>query len=130
MPFSAGYVATFSFNETDISAFVKSVKFNRQRKEFKLPRLGGNQVAKLVGPVDNMISLQGWADEVVQTLFTAEQDVLTPPTAKGFVYGPSGADGPQRSGIAFLITYDEDSESEQANTWTASLAVDGPVTDS
>src|ERR1043166_7050397 len=130
MPFEPAYVATLSFNGTDISAYVKNVKFNRQRKEFKLPRLGGNQIAKLVGPVDNMITMTGWITTEVTSLFTAEQDVTVAPTSKAVIYKPQGSTGPTRTCNAFLINYDEDTDADQAGTWTASLAVDGTVTDS
>jgi hypothetical protein len=130
VPFEPGFTAQFSFNGTDISAFTKAVKFNRQRKEFKLSRLGGNQIAKLVGPVDNMITLNGWQSSEVATLLTAEQDVTVAPTSKAVVYKPQGTNGGTRSCNAFLITYDEDTDADQAGTWSATLAVDGAVTDS
>jgi hypothetical protein len=130
MPFSAGYSAFFEFAGVDISASVKDVKLQRQRKELKLPRIGGNQVAKIVGPVDNTLRLTGWIEPTVTNLFTADQDVTTPPVSQAFVYGPQGNVGGliRRTGQGFLINYDEDTDAENGGMWTAEIAVDGLIT--
>lgn len=128
MPFSPGFDATFTFGGTDISIYLKDVKFSPARKETALPVLGGNPVRHIVGPVTTMIDLQGFVDAVPSGLFTAKM-AETLPTVSAVAYRPQGAGvGGSRTCTAFCVNYDEHTPSEGAGEFTAKLAVDGLVT--
>lgn len=127
MPFAPGYIATFSYNGTDISAYLKDVKFSPARKNDDLPVLGGGAVSVIVGPVKTEIDLQGFIDPTVTAVFTAKMAETTP-TASTAVYRPQGGSNPSRTGSAFCAMYDEDTPSEGPGTWTAKLHVNGVIT--
>lgn len=126
MAFQPGYVATFSYNGTDISAFLSDVKFSPARKNDDLPVLGGGAVSVIVGPVKTEIDLQGFIDPTVTAVFTAKMAEATP-TASTAVYHPQGT-GPSRTASAFCAMYDEDTPSQGPGKWTAKLHVNGVVT--
>lgn len=127
MAFSPGYDATFSVGGTDISAFLKSVKFSPARKDYELPVLGGGQVHRMVGPVSTVIDLEGYQDHTVTTIFTGALSQAVP-TSSAFSYSPQGAGGGVRSGNAFIVDFIETTSADGAGTWTAKMAVDGTVT--
>lgn len=128
MAFSPGFDATFSFGGTDISAFLKDVKFSPTRKETPLPVLGANPVKHIVGPVTTTIDLQGFIDAAATALFTAKM-AETLPTVGAVSYRPQGVGvGGVRTCNAFCVNYDEHTPSEGAGEFTVKLAVDGLVT--
>jgi hypothetical protein len=126
--FSSGFDAVFSYGGTDISIFLKDVKFSPARKETALPVLGGNPVKHIVGPVVTMVDLQGFIDPTVTAVFSTKMAETTP-TVGAVSYKPQGAAvGPTRTCNAFCVSYDEHTPSEGAGEFTAKLAVDGLVT--
>ncbi len=128
MAFTPGYDAVFSFNGTDISAFLKDVKFSPSRKETPLPTLGGSAVKHIVGPVTTMIDVQGFLDQTVTNVFTAFM-AQTTPTTGAVSFRPQGAAvGGLRTCTAYCVSYDEHAPAEGAGEFTAKLAVDGIVT--
>ena len=127
MPFSAGFDATLSYAGTDISLFIKDVKFSPTRKDTQLPVLGGGAVSQIVGPVTTTVDIQGWVHPTVNTLFTAKMNE-TVPALGAVVFKPQGAAGGTRSCNAFCVMYDEHTPAEGAAEFTAKLAVDGLVT--
>lgn len=128
MPFSPGFDAVFVFGGTDISQYLKDVKFSPTRKETPLPVLGGNPVRHIVGPVTTMIDLQGFLDAVPTGIFAAAM-AQTVPTSSAVSFRPQGATvGGVRTCVAFCVNYDEHTPSEGAGEFTVKLAVDGLVT--
>ncbi len=127
MPFAPGFSATLSVGGTDISAYIKDVKFTPARKDYPLPVLGGGTVRHLVGPVATTVDIQGFIDPTVTAIFTAHMAEVTP-TSAAFSYRPQGAAGGTRSGVAFVIDYMENTPSEGPGEWTAKLGVDGLAT--
>jgi hypothetical protein len=127
MPFSAGFDATLSYAGTDISLFVKDVKFTPTRKETPLPTLGGGPVHNIVGPVTTMVDIQGWVHPTTSTLFNSKMAELVP-TVGAVAFAPQGAAGPTHTCTAFCVSYDEHAPAEGAAEFTAKLAVDGLVT--
>lgn len=127
MAFAPGYVATFSFGGTDISAYLSDVKFSPARKQDDLPVLGGGAVSTIVGPVKTEIDLQGFIDPTVTALFTAKMAETTP-TVGACVYRPQGGSNPSRTGSGFVAMYDEDTPSEGPGKWTAKIHINGVVT--
>jgi len=124
--FLPGYVATFSFGGTDISAFLDDVKFSPTRKNTDLEVLGGGAVSVIVGPVKTEIDLTGFIDPTVTALFTAKMAEATPTTAT-LVFKPQGT-GPTRTCVGYLAMYDEDANSAGAGKFTAKVHVNGIVT--
>ncbi len=127
MPFSAGYDATLSYAGTDVSLFIKDVKFSPARKETPLPTLGAGPVNMIVGPVTTMVDIQGWVNATATNVFTAKMAETTP-TVGALVYRPQGAAGGSRSCNAFCVNYDEHTAAEGGAEFTVKLAVDGLVT--
>lgn len=127
MVFSPGYSATFSFGGTDLSAYIKDVKFSPKRKKFPLPVLGGNAVKAMVGPVETDIDIQGFIDPTATAFFTTHMAEAVPTTGAA-VFRPAGAAGGTRTCTAFVIDYQENTPSEGPGEWTAKLGVDGLVT--
>ncbi len=127
MAFKTGNIAIFSFNGTDISAYTESVMPTVKRDDHKLPRIGGNAVARLVGEVESEFKLKGWFDSVVDSLFTAEI-ATADPTAKAISWQPQGAGGPTWSGVGQLVTYDPDTDASKPGSFTATVSVDGAIT--
>lgn len=125
--FKTGNIAIFSFNGTDISAYTESVSPTVKRDDHKLPRIGGNAVARLVGEVESEFKVKGWFDSVVDTLFTAEL-ADTDPTAKAISWQPQGADGTTWTGVGQLVTYDPDTDASKPGSWSATISVDGAIT--
>lgn len=129
MAFSAGYDAVINVNATDISAYVKDVKFAPARKDFDLPVLGANPVKSMVGPVKTIIDIQGFIDPAATGVFTALMAQTVPASVVAF-FSPQGSTSglPRRTCNAFCISYDEHTPSEGPGEFTAKLAVDGAVT--
>lgn len=129
MAFSAGFDAVINVNSTDISAYVKDVKFSPARKDYDLPTLGGTPVKSMVGPVKTMIDIQGFVDPTATGVFTTQM-AQTTPTSVAVIYEPQGTTTglPRRTCNAFVVSYDEHSPSEGPAEFTAKLAVDGLVT--
>lgn len=129
MAFSAGFDAVLTIGGTDISAYLKDVKFSPSRKDYDLPTLGGTAVKSMVGPVKTTIDLQGFIDPVATAVFTGHM-TENPPVAAAIVYSPQGTTAGlvRRNCNAFVISYDEHSPSEGPGEFTAKLAVDGLVT--
>lgn len=127
MAFSPGFSATLSVGGTDISLFIKSVKFSPMRKEFDLPTLGGGPVKVMVGPVKTTIDIAGYTDPAVQSVFTAHMAEVVP-VAAAVVYHPDGTGAPTRTCTAFVTSYDENTTSEGPGEFNAKLDVDGLVT--
>src|SRR5947209_12192974 len=128
MAFAAGFDAVINVNATDISAYVKDVKFSPARKDFDLPVLGGNPVKSMVGPVKTVIDIQGFVDPTATGVFTALMAQATPASV-AVIFEPQGATVglPKRTCNAFAISYDEHTPSEGPAEFTAKLAVDGLV---
>src|SRR4051812_18672688 len=93
--FASGNLAVFKLDATaggaltDYSAYIESVTMPTQRAKMRLPRLGGNAVAKLSGPPDTTIQLTGWYyPTVVAALQLAANE--TTPVTRSFEYAPQG----------------------------------------
>lgn len=127
MPFAPGFSATLSVGGTDVSPYVKDVKFVPTRKDFPLPVLGGTAVRHMVGPVATVIDIQGFIDPLATAVFTAHMAEVVP-TSAAVVWRPQGAAGGSRTCIAFVIDYSENAPSEGPGAFTAKLGVDGLVT--
>jgi len=124
---SPGYVATFNLGGTALDAHLKGVKIAPTRKDLELPVLGGGTINRLVGPVGTTIELNGYIDHTISTVFTNALAQATP-TTLSFSYAPQGATGGTRSGVAYVLSYDEDTEAEGAGSFSAKLVVDGTMT--
>jgi hypothetical protein len=124
MSFKSGNVATFSLDGTDISAFVETVQPTQKRDDYKLPRIGGNSVARLAGPVSSEIQLTGWFDPSVDAIFAAAM-AEADPTTKVAVWEPQGAGGPSRTGNVFVTDYAPDTDGSKPGSWKATLTIDG-----
>jgi len=126
MAFSPGFSATLSVGGTDISLFIKDVKFSPVRKDFPLPVLGGGGVKHIVGPVATNIDVQGYIDATATAVFTTHMNE-TVPTSAAVIYKPQGAAGGTRTCTAFVIDYSENTPAEGPGEFTAKLGVDGLV---
>lgn len=133
--FASGGVAVFSLDATaggalvDYSAFIESVSMPGKRTTMRLPRLGGNAVAKLSGPTDSQIQLTGWYyPTVVAALQLAVNE--TTPVTRSFVYGPQGSTtgNDKCTGEVYVTELQVDDEAESPGKWTATLEIDGNVT--
>ena len=129
MAFSAGFDAVFVLGGTDISAYLKDVKFSPARKDFDLPVLGGNSVKSMVGPVKTVIDLQGFVDPIATAVFTGHM-AENPPASATVAFSPQGTTTGlvKRTCSGFVISYDEHTPSEGPAEFTAKIAVDGLVT--
>lgn len=127
MAFAPGFSATLVVGGTDISLFIKDVKFSPTRKDFPLPVLGGGAVKHMVGPVGTNIDVQGYIDAAASAVFTSHMAEVVPVVAT-VVYKPQGAAGGTRTCSAFVIDYSENTPAEGPGEFTAKLGVDGLVT--
>jgi hypothetical protein len=129
VPFAPGFDAVLTVGGTDISQYVKDVKFSPSRKETPLPVIGGNPVKHIVGPVTTTLDIQLFNDPVPANIFGAKM-AETVPVAVAVVWSPMGVTAglPKRTCTAFVVTDDEHSASEGAAEFTVKMAVDGLVT--
>lgn len=132
--FESGSEATFKLDgaggtPVDISAYVESVAMPGKRTAMRLPRLGGNAVAKLAGPTDTTITLSGWYHSTVCSILEAAVNEA-PAVLRTFEYGPQGniATLDKAIGEALVIDFAVDTAAETPGKWTATLEVDGAVT--
>ena len=130
MAFSYGNIAVLELDNasgtiTDVSAYVSSVGLTIDRDTTDLPRLGGNQVAKLVGPPGSEFSVEGWYDPTIDTILGVWQ-LEANQTARTIFYGPAGSatSAIKYSGEVFLSTYDPDTSASDAASWSATFLVD------
>lgn len=130
MPFNSGNIATFSLGGNDLSAYVTSVNISFERNINEINPLGGNAVAKLVGPYSATVSLEGGYDPAADAILSAMMLAATPAT-QAFVYRPAGSGGGTRaiSGSGYLSSYEVDTPGDDTATWTAEVAVVGTITD-
>ena len=135
MAFAYGNVATVQADNvsgtlTDISAYVSSASMSIERDSTDLPRLGGNQTAKLVGPPGTTFELEGWYDPTLAAIFAVWQ-LEANQVARSFEYGPQGSAGSAEKYTAevFLESYEAETSADDAGSWSATLMVDvGGVT--
>lgn len=135
MAFTYGNVAVVEIDGTaagslvDISQYTSSVNPTREREEATLNRLGGNPAARLVGPSSVTIDLEGWLDPIVDEIFELAMSEATPVT-RSMRYAPQGETTGQReyTGEVYVLSYDVDTSSEDAATWSATVVVDGAWT--
>lgn len=129
--FSMGKDAVFSLDSTDggtlvdISQYVAEVSIDATRDIKDLPRIGGNQTAKLVGPVATEFKLKIWYDPTVIGYFRAWS--LGAGTAtRSFAYGPAGGAAGQEklSGEVYCGAVTEGAASEDPHSFDVTLAVD------
>jgi len=127
MAFASGSVAILSVDGTDISEAVESVKLDRKAKSEMHHVLGSNPVVTLVHSPEFTMSVKGLLDATIASIFTSN---LGPPaTSVAVVFQPQGVGGPQRAFNAFITDFSDDVDGDKAGEFTASLAVDGAVTD-
>lgn len=125
MSFSPGFEAVVSINNTDISAYTEKVAVSSKRTAMKLPRLGGNQVARLVGPTETELKLEGWIDPTVTNVFFPLITDGSPATVP-IEYKPEGAGGTDtRTGTGYILDYDEDTDAKNPAMWKATVVVNG-----
>jgi len=127
VPFGPGFTATLVVGGTDISLFIKDVKYNAARKEYDLPVLGGGTVRTLVGHVKSTIDIQGWLSSEIQAVF-APRMAETVPVAQTVVFRPQGAADGSRTGSGFVVDYMEHPPAEGPGEFTAKIGFDGTVT--
>jgi hypothetical protein len=125
MAFDTGAVASCTLNGTDISEYVKSVKFSSKRDEKKCARIGNNQTVKIPGPVDPSFSLEGWGDAVINDII-APLALSSPPTEVPIVV--LMMTGSQFSATVKISNYDYTADSEEPQSWTCDCAPTGEVT--
>lgn len=133
--YNDGSVATFKLDATDggsltdISIYLSSAGMPRERDIRDLPRLGGNAPARLVGSTVTTIDLEGYYDPTVDEIFEGAISDATPVT-RSFEYGPAGNATGARiyTGEAYVASYELSTPGDDTATWTATLAVDGAVT--
>jgi hypothetical protein len=124
MPFASGYVAIIAVAGTDISQFTEKVSASVKRADHQLPRLGGFQIARLVGPPQTELKLNGWFDPIVDgVLFPLA--IAPIPTLQAISYTPQGTTGPTHTGTGYLLDYDSETDAKNPGTWTATIVVDG-----
>lgn len=130
MAFKYGNVATIQVDNaagtlTDISAYVESVSLSIERDSTDLPRLGGNQTAKLVGPPGSEFDSEGWFDPTLDAILGVWQ-LEASQTARSIEYGPQGsASGAVKyTGEVYLETYEPETSSEDPGSWSATWVVD------
>ena len=125
MAFSAGYDAVILVNSVDISAYTEKVTAAIKRADMQLPRLGANQVARLVGPAQTDLTMNGWIDPAVTAVFHP-LSIATAPATVPISYKPEGTLGADtRTGTAYLLDYDEETDAKNPAMWTAHLVVNG-----
>jgi hypothetical protein len=124
MAFLPGYDAIIIIGGTDLSAYTEKVTASVKRADQKLPRLGANQVARLVGPPETELKINGWFDPVVAALLFP-LSVAAIATKVPVSYQPQGGAGPTRTGTAYVLDYDDETDAKNPGMWTATLVVDG-----
>ena len=129
MPFSSGNIATFSLGGNDISAYTTSVTLHLERNISDINPIGGNAIAKLVGPYGGTISVEGGYDPVVDAILAAYM-LATTPASLAFSYRPAGSGGGTRTvaGNCYVATYETATPGDDTATWTLELAINGTVT--
>jgi len=135
MAFSSGNVAIFRMDSTaggaltDISAYISKVTFPFERKSTDLPRLGGNATAKLTGPVNGTISLEGWYDPTIENIFRTAMTEATA-VSRSYEYSQQGsATGLlYNTGEVLVTSYEDETGAEDPATWKAELTIDGANT--
>jgi len=123
--FNSGFEAVINVNSNDISAYTEKVQVDVKRNDQKLPRLGANQVARLVGPAETEIKLEGWVDPALTAvLFPLAVD--SPPTLVPISYQPEGAAGTDtRTGNGYVLDYMEETDAKDPAKWSATIVVNG-----
>lgn len=135
MAFSHGNQAVFSIDAseggalTDISSYVSNVQYSAERDISELKRIGGTAVARLVGSVATTYTLEGFFDPTLHAMFTTAMAAASPVT-RSIQHGPAGSTTglPRETAEVYVASYEHESDSENPNTWTAELVVDGAVT--
>lgn len=130
MAFKFGNDATFQVDNgagtlTNMSAYTSSVSLSIERDSTDLPRLGGNQTAKLVGPPGTEVDSEGWFDPTADAIFGAWQ-LEASQSARTIEIGPQGsASGAVKySGEAYLSTYEGEFSADDPGSWSASFVID------
>lgn len=133
--FQSGAVAVFKMDSTaggsltDWSAYIESVTMPTKRTAMRLPRLGGNAVAKLSGPPDTTIQLTGWYYPTVVAALQLAANEATPVT-RSIEYGPQGTTTglDKITAEIYVSDFQVDDGAETPGKWTATLEVDASVT--
>lgn len=114
---------------TDISQWVSKVSYSAKRDISEFKGQGGSAVKRLVGTVATTYTLEMAYEPSVNTMFTLAV-AATSPVTRSFVHGPAGnATGlPKETSECFIASYEHEADSENPNTATAELVVDGAVT--
>lgn len=119
MAFSSGNVAIVSVNGTDVSAFFEKATMTAKRTDLKLPRLGSNGVARLVGPREVEFKCSFWIDPTVTAVLFPLINT-DPPATFSVVYEPEGG-GDTRTCTCYMMDYEEDSDAKEANKGTCTM---------
>lgn len=114
---------------TDISNVVSNVSFTAEREIAEIRVQGGSAVSRLVGPVASTYTLEMAFDPTVHAMFTTAMAAAAPVT-RSFEHGPAGSTSglPKESAEVYIASYEHESDSENPNTTTAELVVNGAVT--
>lgn len=130
MAFSSGNIAQFTIGGNDISAYTTSASISIERDVTDITPLGGNAVAKLVGPYGGTISLEGGYDPALDAIMSGFILAATP-ALQTFTYRPSGSGAGTRaiSGSCYVASFDVETPGDDTATWSAELAVVGTITD-
>jgi hypothetical protein len=122
MAFASGNVATIVVDGNDISQYVSNVSVSYERDTQDLPRLGGNAVARLVGPYAVSISGEGWYDPAVDTILDA---LITAANPTGFTVTVTGqpTGGTTRTGTFLLASYEPEFPADDPGQFSFELVL-------
>jgi hypothetical protein len=119
--FSIGDVATFTLGAADYSEYISNVEFEGKRDSKKLPRLGSNPIAKLPGPRDDSLTVEGYnhptLTDAVMALYVASV-----PAASAMVLTLQS--GQSISGKVFVTNVKVGSPADDAQTFEFDLEPD------
>lgn len=124
-----GADSVFLLNAADISQFIDTVTFTESVDSLDVTTFGNNGHRKRGGLTDGSISIGG----VYDTSATGPHDVIGPilGTVVAFAWRPegTGAGKPASTGSVLVQQYVETAPVADIVRWTATLEIDGDVTE-